>query len=219
MTATPQVLFWCIAAHRKLHASKVVENIGFGSVLNLKVDCIPTSLAFWLVQNYNEHTSALKLPGCFIHITLDLVNEVMRIPNGLKAVEEKRPSDKDVIVVELRSQFKNTAGVKRLFVMEFFKRVSQMRNANRKFILNFFVAFFNVVGETNKNSVVNQRFLTSLVLLNDIQKSKNIHSGVHVIRWLTKKTLLNLEKYLIGSDIDKLLKKQKIVTSDKTKGK
>ncbi|KAL8239077.1 hypothetical protein R6Q59_015644 [Mikania micrantha] len=106
------------------HQKKLVKDIGFGNVVNLKVDCIPTSLAFWLVQNYNEHTSTLNVPGCCIHITPELVNKVLRIPNGKKPVEEKRPSDKDVVVAKWRKQFKNTAWIKRPFVMEFFKRVS-----------------------------------------------------------------------------------------------
>ncbi|KAL8251825.1 hypothetical protein R6Q59_035518 [Mikania micrantha] len=112
---------------------KVVVEKSFGNVLNLKVDTIPT-LAFWLVNNYNEHTSTLNVVGCCIHITPDLVNEVMGIPNGKKPVEEKRPCDKDIVLAEWRSQLRNTTWIKKPFVMEFFKRVSQIRNADRKFV-------------------------------------------------------------------------------------
>jgi len=34
--------------------------------------------------------------------------------------------------------------------------------AGRNFMINFLVGFFTIVGETNKNSVVNLRFLTSI---------------------------------------------------------
>ncbi|KAI3797904.1 hypothetical protein L1987_33168 [Smallanthus sonchifolius] len=107
----------------------------------------------------------------------------MGISLGRIPIEEKRPSGKDAVVAECRSFYKNTIWIKRPFVLEFFRRVAEKKLSGRKFILNFLVGFFTVFGETNKNSVVNQGFLTSVKKGIDIREPRWCD---YMIRWLNK---------------------------------
>lgn len=141
-----------------------IIDMGFGSLLNLKVENIPTSLAFWLLQNYNHQTNTINVADDVnVHITPELVHELIGIPMGTIEINDKRPDDKDPVVAEWRLQYKDTEWIKRPYVMEFFERVSKMKDSKRKFKLNFLVGVFTVLGETNGNSVVNQRFLSSVI--------------------------------------------------------
>ncbi|KAI3810670.1 hypothetical protein L1987_20292 [Smallanthus sonchifolius] len=150
-----------------------VNDMGFKPVLNLKLDSIPTELAFWMVQNYNAYTSTLNVGTRLIHITPEVVHRVMGIPLGTIPIEEKRPSGKDAVVVEWRSFYKNTIWIKRLFVLEFFRRVSEMQHSGRKFILNFL-----------------------LVVVNDIRERMKRESDQHTLEWVCKKHLKNIENYM-----------------------
>jgi len=138
---------------------KVVTDIGFGPVLNLKLENVPTSLAFWLVENYNHHTNTLNISDRLIHITPEVVHEIMGIPMGQIEIENKRPNVKDPVIAEWRSQYKDTPWIRRPYVIEFFRKLSKKKGSGRNFMLNFLVGFFTVLGETDGNSVVNQRFL------------------------------------------------------------
>ncbi|KAL8239121.1 hypothetical protein R6Q59_015688 [Mikania micrantha] len=54
-----------------------------------------------------------------------------------------------------------------------------------------------------------------LVLVNHIQKTKYVLPNLHILQWLTKKTLLSLEKHMAGSDISKwFIKKRKDKSCD-----
>jgi len=141
---------------------KIVDDMGFGKVLNLKVDSIPTSLGYWMVDNYNQHTHTLNTGINLIQITPQLVNEVMGIPIGSIPIKNKRAKKKDAVVAEWRSQFKKTTWISRPFTMAYLDHIRGLKHSGRYFMLNFLVAFFSIVGETNDNSFVNQSFLNSV---------------------------------------------------------
>ncbi|KAI3745382.1 hypothetical protein L1987_58493 [Smallanthus sonchifolius] len=106
---------------------RTINEMGFEPVLNLKLDLILAELAFWMVQNYNA----------------EVVHKVMGIPLGTIPIQEKRPSGKDAVVAKWRSFYKNTTWIKRPFVLGFFRRVGEMQESERKFILNFFGWIFH----------------------------------------------------------------------------
>ena len=142
---------------------KTVVEMGFGSMLDLKLESVPTAMGFWLVQNYNHQNSTLHIGTKVVRITPELVHEVLGIPIGKKEVMDRRSTAKNEVITEWKQQFPGPdKWVLRPFVLGFFERVSGNKDAGRCFSLNFLVGFFTIIGETNKNSVVNLRFLSSI---------------------------------------------------------
>ncbi|KAJ0745279.1 hypothetical protein HanPI659440_Chr10g0397011 [Helianthus annuus] len=80
-----------------------VKSIGFGDVLDIKVNHISTRLGYWLVRNYDEQYRTLSIGNNKIEITRDLVHDLFGIPKGDVIVREKNKPRKGAIVA------KNTA--------------------------------------------------------------------------------------------------------------
>jgi len=164
-----------------------IANIGFGPVLNLKIQKVPTSLAYWLLENYDPRRKHLNLGSQTIKISPKLVRRVLGIPNGPEQINEiMKPTVSDIVVNEWRTQFPVT--FKRFTITETIKnlnlRSSLERNlSDRFFILNFLVLFFSVLGETTRNSTVNQRFLTSVM---EATKIKELDWCAYMIKLLNR---------------------------------
>ncbi|KAJ0948964.1 hypothetical protein HanRHA438_Chr01g0033541 [Helianthus annuus] len=75
-----------------------VKSIGFGHVLDIKVNHISTHLGFWLLRNYDEQYSTLNIGNHKIRITRDSVYDVFVIRKGLNPVREKNKPQKGAIV-------------------------------------------------------------------------------------------------------------------------
>ena len=52
---------------------KDVRSMGFGEVLEFKISDVPTRLAYWLLDRFDENTCRLDVNGKIIHITPDVV--------------------------------------------------------------------------------------------------------------------------------------------------
>lgn len=94
--------------------------MGFGLVLRLKLENVPTTLAFWLVKNYNQNNSTLNLGRQEVRITPKLVNKVLGIPIGKKEVVDRKPHVKSEIITGWRQQFGDIEWTKRPYVLGFF---------------------------------------------------------------------------------------------------
>ncbi|MFS7930020.1 hypothetical protein Hanom_Chr04g00339261 [Helianthus anomalus] len=66
-----------------------VKSMGFGLVLDIKVSYITIHLGFWLLRNYDEQYTTLKIRNHRIRITRDSVYDVFGIPKGPNPVLEK----------------------------------------------------------------------------------------------------------------------------------
>ncbi|KAJ0600291.1 hypothetical protein HanIR_Chr03g0114921 [Helianthus annuus] len=75
-----------------------VKSIGFGHVLDIKVNHISTRLGYWLVRNYDEQYNTLNIGNHKIQITRDSVHDVFCIPKGQNPVREKNKPRKGEIV-------------------------------------------------------------------------------------------------------------------------
>ncbi|KAI3711706.1 hypothetical protein L1987_70248 [Smallanthus sonchifolius] len=137
---------------------KTVTQMSFQSLLNLKIQNIPTSLLMWLVSNYNENTNTLNVGTHLIKITPSLVHKVLGLPNGSKKVRElSRPTISDPVVAEFRNQFPKK--IDRFYIKDYFEYVKTATDSGRRFMINFLVMVFTIIGETTKNNIVNQKFL------------------------------------------------------------
>ena len=63
---------------------KSLKDMGFKSFLGYKVGRVPTSLARWLLLNYNPITSVLHAGNVNIKITSKTVHDIFGLPFGGK---------------------------------------------------------------------------------------------------------------------------------------
>ncbi|KAI3695406.1 hypothetical protein L1987_78403 [Smallanthus sonchifolius] len=152
---------------------KVVEEIGFGKTLLLKLHMIPTSLGYWLLQNYDPSTNILNDGANGYKLTTSLINEIFGIPNGETQVTQmSKPKTYDPVVKEWRSQFDDEMQKKqkKISVSDLVDYLKKTDDSGRIFKLNFMVVLMSIIGETMKSNTVNLRFLTSLKTNTDFKK-------------------------------------------------
>ncbi|MFS7900523.1 hypothetical protein Hanom_Chr00s119028g01810931 [Helianthus anomalus] len=69
---------------------QAVRNIGFGSILGFIMGPIPSTLGWWLVNNYDPKTRVLNCGRHHIQITEELVNNVFVVPRGDENIRRLR---------------------------------------------------------------------------------------------------------------------------------
>ncbi|KAI3827497.1 hypothetical protein L1987_01573 [Smallanthus sonchifolius] len=152
---------------------KVVEEISFGKTLLLKLHTIPTSLGYWLLQNYDPSTDILNDGANEYKLTTSLINEIFGIPNGETQVTQMSKSKTyDPVVKEWRSQFDDEMQKKqkKISVSDLVDYLKKTDDSGRMFKLNFMVLLMSIIGETMKSNAVNLRFLTLLKTNTDFKK-------------------------------------------------
>ncbi|KAI3755088.1 hypothetical protein L1987_54881 [Smallanthus sonchifolius] len=136
---------------------KVVEEIGFGKTLLLKLHTIPTSLGYWLLQNYDPSTDILNDGANEYKLTTSLINEIFGIPNGETQVTQmSKPKTYDPVVKEWKSQFddemqKKQKKISNSNLVYYLKKTD---DSGRMFKLNFMVVLMSIIGETMKSNTV-----------------------------------------------------------------
>ncbi|KAJ0485704.1 hypothetical protein HanLR1_Chr14g0533721 [Helianthus annuus] len=146
-----------------------VRNIGFGSILSFRMGQIPSTLSWWLVNNYDTKTRVLNCGSHHIQITEALVHDVFGVPRGneeIKEVERAR-ADFHEVVVEWKGQFKSAPA--RLTPVQFKTYMQGQQASGRIFVLNFLVFYNTLLGETTTNSSINMKFLPALQCGKDIR--------------------------------------------------
>ncbi|KAI3676324.1 hypothetical protein L1987_85930 [Smallanthus sonchifolius] len=157
--------------------------MGFKSILNLKLDSIPTELAFWMVQNYNTDTSTLNVGKRVIHITPDVVHKVIGIPLGTIPIQEKRPGGKDAVVAEW---------IKLKWCDYIIKCLNKSKIA------------------WNPSTHFNDPLaLLAFVVVNDINERAKRKSDRYAVEWVCKTHLKNIENYMKPRGKTKVEKKTK----------
>lgn len=83
-----------------------MRDIGFGSILSIKLHSVPCAFGYWLVKNFDAETDILNIGDQKIKITTALIKEVFQIPLGkLQVYEKNKPKVQDPVVKFWRGQF------------------------------------------------------------------------------------------------------------------
>jgi hypothetical protein len=110
---------------------KKIDEIGFGGLLNIKCDKLPSKLVNWLMKDcYDAETSQLVLPGRgVIKVTAEAVQSMMDLPNQGDEVIYAL----DVNAINFIQQQYNIPGSAPK-ISEIVKRVQTNRRANDDFV-------------------------------------------------------------------------------------
>ncbi|XP_035830847.1 uncharacterized protein LOC110869443 [Helianthus annuus] len=146
-----------------------VRNIGFGSILSFRMGPIPSTLSWWLVNNYDTKTRVLNCGSHHIQITEELVHDVFGVPRGNEEIKEvaRARADFHEVVAEWKAQFESDPA--RLTPVQFKTYMQGQQASGRIFVLNFLLFYNTLLGETTTNSSINMKFLPALHRGKDIK--------------------------------------------------
>ncbi|PWA58474.1 hypothetical protein CTI12_AA399780 [Artemisia annua] len=146
------------------HSVNVLKKMGFGSLLDLKINIIPSRLGQHVVQSFDESTMSIKHWRGDIKITKESVKEILGFPcGGLKINPPERVKSDDACIKSWRRQFisleKDTIKVKPKSVVE---KLKEAKNKGQMFKINLVVLIATVLFEAMKDGTSNQRILYSI---------------------------------------------------------
>jgi len=81
LRTSPRQLCLCIKELTKKQRD-AVRSLGFGKILSIKVDGIPSKLGHFVVDRFNPETMEIKLGDRSIKVDEDSIHQLMGIPNG-----------------------------------------------------------------------------------------------------------------------------------------
>ncbi|KAK9075698.1 hypothetical protein SSX86_004027 [Deinandra increscens subsp. villosa] len=160
---------------------KTIEEIGFGSLLSLKVEKIPSVLGYWLVKNYDPDENTLDVGCRKISVTAAEAKEIFGVPMGkIILTEYERPRD-DKVLEWFKSQFPAKVAL-RTMLPDVTKKIEKQTDNGWEFIVNFLMLYAHDEAKRKKENIgllgiqyINDSTLKSLQkdLQKDIQKLRD----------------------------------------------
>ena len=148
---------------------KDVRSMGFGELLEFKINDIPTRLGYWLLDKFDADTCILDLNGRRISITPELVNNMLGVPRGDVHIQARDNADyRNPLTKQWKGQFGKK--VTKFYNTRVADEIVKTKQVGWWFKLNFLVLFFSTIGELNLNNTVNLRFLPCINNEDDIPK-------------------------------------------------
>ncbi|KAJ9562278.1 hypothetical protein OSB04_007438 [Centaurea solstitialis] len=136
-----------------------VRSIGFESILELKIDVIPSKMAFYIVNNLDFENLKLYVAGGMITITPSMVHDVFGLPIGGVDLFKLPLSKKIDITAEWLKQYDGKPLVRPMQIMEVMKK-SKVNDFNFK--MNFITLFMSTMVDCTKMGCCNISFLKYL---------------------------------------------------------
>lgn len=140
----------------------VVRKLGLGSLLELKINRLPSRLAFWLVERFDSNTGVLKVFDKEISITPELIRKTLDLPMGYLNVEDPNLwnlATPDPTHKAWKRQYPEGRRVSVANVADMIEKSS-----GDSFILNFVVLFVSTMSNVSSDGTANASFLPSLVI-------------------------------------------------------
>ncbi|PWA64182.1 hypothetical protein CTI12_AA346920 [Artemisia annua] len=133
-----------------------VEQMGFGGMLDMKLDGIPSKMGFYVVDNFNPETMELKVNNHSIVITKQLIGELLGIRNEGRDIMDAEIEKDEVLIGSWLQQFqegkeKNTGILKGL--------IRKSKVADMNFKLNFIVLFTSLMGGVKGKGICDESVL------------------------------------------------------------
>ncbi|GJT36665.1 ulp1 protease family, C-terminal catalytic domain-containing protein [Tanacetum coccineum] len=156
-----------------------LQHLGFGKLLNFKVNSIPSKLGFYVVDNFDDKKMEIQLEQTSIEINMELIADVIGIIN--KGVDIM-----DVDIVKDEEMLKNWEeqfGTKKVTPNDMKHMIRKSRVADMNFKLNFIVLFTSLMGGVKTKGFCDLSVLDHINMSTDIA---NINWCSYIWRCLKK---------------------------------
>lgn len=131
-----------------------VEDIGFGSLLRLRIDELPWDLCCSLVQNFDPYNCCLNLlSGQKMKISIEDVYVCLGLPKGTKEIVEGKSKETTKDYVDLRNEWFEYIGFdKNVSVSSVMNRIKQDVDGSENFKRSFVVLVVSTLIKENQNT-------------------------------------------------------------------
>ncbi|PWA67557.1 phospholipase-like protein [Artemisia annua] len=164
-----------------------VERMGFGKILKLRIEIIPSNLAWSILSCYEVGNRCLVLNGQRVEITKGLVYEVLGFPSGSLEIEfAKRTNDKNLKYLGLMETFwkqfgmkdvvgeKDNPKMKRSYSTKLKDFILKRKTIDDTFKLNFIILLVTTMICASKGGESNMKFLPTI---------KEHYDNLHMYDW------------------------------------
>lgn len=147
--------------HLKTHQANCLKKIGFESLLGMKIDSIPSKLAFYVVDNFDTEKMVIRVPAGEIPVNEDSVSQILGLKNeGLDITNDIQTPEKwDQVLLNWKSQFQNPSRIRPSDVLD---KLIKCNNTKWIFKTNFIVLFVNAIATSMKMGLCNIAILSKL---------------------------------------------------------
>lgn len=153
--SSPKSLYHACSTLRP-HQIACLEQIGFGGVVDIKMDGIPSRLGLYVVDKFDEKKMEIKLSTGSLMLTKDLIAEMLGIKNEGIDILAGGSKDDDKMVESWTKQYEGGKDIKPADVKA---RIRKSKEADLNFKLNFIVLFTSVMGRLKNKGVCDLKIL------------------------------------------------------------
>lgn len=148
---SPKTLHSAIRSLNVYQRQSVLE-MGFGNLLDMNVDGIPSKLGFYVVDNFDPERMVIETKNGLIHISKEAVHDMIGAPIGGVELQSFRSDEFDnAILKEWKAQFDKSE----IRPGDIMRVIIGSTTYGWLFKLNFLVLFCNTMGECKTNGVCN----------------------------------------------------------------
>ncbi|GJW13821.1 ulp1 protease family, C-terminal catalytic domain-containing protein [Tanacetum coccineum] len=163
----PPISLFRIMTNLTEEQRKSVREMGFGGILEYRLSEIPTRLGYWVLDKFDEDSCSLIFSGNTIPVTREAVHEVLGIPMGIIHVDAlKGTSRSNKLTKSWKSLFGGNIG--RIYHSNVEDIIQSQQEGGWMFKITFLVLLFTAMGQSNKCSTVNLKFLPCILGEEDI---------------------------------------------------
>ena len=158
--------------------NRALEEMGFGHYRGqFNFHSTPTTLGLWVCKHYDSKSNTLVLSNQRkIKVTRELIHDILGIPMGdKKVVHLRETTTEDPTTVKWRASLPLSVyepdgppNKRKIFIGKLENYLVAMSEGDWEFKVGFLVVFFSIFAHGNKDGSVNQRFLPSLVDINEV---------------------------------------------------
>lgn len=155
---------------KKLNKDQVqaVKDIGFGSLLEMKINMIPARLGHYVVDNFDDNELTINTENSEIKVTAEMISELLGIPSGGKKISKiKNTADNDPV---LKKFFKQYPENKQFNKSDIATKIAASKDGGIIFKLNFILLFVNSICKSCQNGNCKTGIVRKLVFKDKFPK-------------------------------------------------
>lgn len=160
---------YCFLSSVSDEQKRDIVELGFGCLLSLRIDKMPSKLGRWLVEHFDTCRRAIKLASNDeLRVTEEDVYLTMGFPRGCKHVEEAKKNDKGEYQ-QVLDEWKGQWGGALPKTHEVLTQIKNQTQGGDLFKRNFIVYVVSTLVKGHQTARVNHIILKSLVHLKEVR--------------------------------------------------
>ncbi|KAJ9554627.1 hypothetical protein OSB04_018672 [Centaurea solstitialis] len=137
----------------KVVQKRWVKQVGLGSMLDMKIETLPSNLSYAVVYNFDSTNMVIRTTKGPIEVTTQSVHEILGLKDeGIDLFTLKTDDEWKEKLDDWKAQFGGESHIRGKHLLQ---KIMDSNSADMNFKLNFIILFMNSMGETMKMGTIN----------------------------------------------------------------